>query len=261
MIEIERKNIWDEQFQIRFNEIDRSYRLTLKAVFNFLQETAINHAENLGVGRAAMAKNNQVWIISRISVQIFKRPQYRETVTVRTWPRGGEKLFAFRNYEIRSSQDIPLVQARSCWLIVDLEKRRPLRPQIVINMLPLNEGIDISPINIGSLSEVPNLQKATERKAAYSDLDYNGHVNNVSYIQWIQDTLEPVHLENAETMRLDINYLNEILPDEIVELWTAPLTDAGGNNFSEHSTAFEGRKPGGLPAFRAELRLNCLRAM
>jgi acyl-ACP thioesterase len=246
-------DIWQETFVVRFGVIDRSDRLTLDAVFQLFQEAAISHAENLGVGREDMARSRQVWILSRMSVLIDRRPQYGETLTVRTWPRGGERLFALRDYDIRDASDAPVVRARSGWLVIDMEKRRPLRPQSVMDTLPQNEGLDALPSGAAGLEERPGLQKTAGRKAAYTDIDYNGHVNNVRYIQWIEDALDPALLEQAGRMRLDINYLNETLPGEIIELWSAPIEDAG-NGSAISAFAFDGRKTGSS-AFRAELRL------
>ena len=247
-------SVWQETFPVRFGAIDRSDRLTLNAVFEFFQEAAISHAENLGVGREDMAETGQVWILSRMSVQVDRRPKYCETVTVRSWPRGGEKLFALRDYDIRDNADIPVVRARSGWLIIDIEKRRPLRPQLLMGRLPINEGLDALTSGPVSLAERDNLQKTGERKALYTDVDYNGHVNNVRYIQWIEDSLDPEVLEKAGRMRLDINYLNEILSGTVTEIWSAPLNN--GSDGAKAAFAFEGKNSGsGLTAFRAELRL------
>jgi acyl-ACP thioesterase len=249
-------DVWQETLPVRFGAIDKSDRLTLNAVFQFFQEAAISHAENLGVGREDMARTGQVWILSRITALIDRRPKYRETVTVRSWPRGGEKLFAMRDFDIRDAEDIPAVSARSAWIIVDMEKRRPLRPQSVMDSLPQNEGLQALSQEAGgaaALVQRNNLQKASERKALYTDVDYNGHVNNVRYVQWIEDTVDPLLLEKAERMRLDINYMNEILGGEVVEILSAPVEDEGAG---VQAFAFEGRKEeSGQAAFRAELRL------
>lgn len=249
-------NVWQETFPIRFAAIDKSDRLTLDAVFQFFQEAAISHAENIGVGREDMARTGQVWILSRMSVLVDRRPNYYETVTVRSWPRGAEKLFALRNYEIRDKDNIAVVSASSGWIIVDIEKRRPIRPQSIMESMPLNKDVEISPevCSLNAVNERNDLQKTAERKALYTDLDYNGHVNNVTYIKWIEDTFEPglQLLEKAAKMRLDINYLNEILEGEVVEILSAPITDEN----CQTVFAFEGRKKeSGQPAFRAELRL------
>jgi acyl-ACP thioesterase len=226
-------------------------------MFQFFQETAICHAENLGVGREDMARTGQAWILSRITVIADRRPKYCETITVRTWPRGSEKLFAMRNYEIRDNSDIPVVRARSGWIVVDMEKRRPLRPQSVMDSLPLNEGLESLPPEAdgaAGLSEHGSLQKKTERQALYTDIDFYGHVNNVRYIQWIEDTLEPQILEKADKMRLDINYLNEILDGEVIEMFSGQVEGENAAGKSAGLFAFEGRKKEtGQAAFRAEL--------
>ena len=252
---MEKLAVWSEHCPVRFNAIDSSNTMTLSAVMGFLQEAAISHAENLGVGRRAMASSNQVWILSRMSVQIDCRPAFGETVTVRTWPRGWEKLYALRDYDILNLNDVP-VRARSYWIIIDMEKRRPLRPHSVMDYLPLNEGMDAleSAVN---LAENPNLEKKGERGALYTDVDYNGHVNNVSYIRWIEDALDPGLLAKARRMKLDINYMHEVLPGEITGIWMAPVgSPAGAPAADAHHYAFEGRKiHDNQTAFRAELRL------
>ena len=252
-------SVWQETFPIRFGAIDRSDRLTLDAIFQFFQEAAISHAENLGVGREDMTRKGQIWILSRMSVQVARRPKYCETITVRSWPRGGEKLLVLRDYDIRDASDTAAVCARSGWIIIDLEKRRPLRPQSVMEGLPDNEGLDALQIIPSGLATRDNLQKTAERKALYTDVDYNGHVNNIRYIQWIEDTLDPRILEQSRKISLDINYLNEVLPNEITEIWSAGLEDEGktpGNDRPSAAFAFDGRNTkSGQTVFRAELRL------
>ncbi|MCL2271980.1 MAG: thioesterase [Treponema sp.] len=246
-------NVWQETFPVRFGAIDRSDRMTLDAVFRFFQEAAISHAENLNVGRDEMIQTGQGWVLSRMSVRVDRRPDYYETVTVRTWPQGWEKLFVIRNYEILDKNNTAIIRASSAWLVVDIEKRRPLRPQAVLTNMPGNEELEALSYENGdaplsSLAERDSLQKIIERKALYTDVDYNGHVNNARYIQWIEDTLDPKLLETAGKMRFDINYLNEILGNETVGIHCAQIED---NIF-----AFEGRKiEKELAAFRAELRL------
>jgi acyl-ACP thioesterase len=250
-------DIEQDTFPLRFRDIDQSDRLTLAATFHYFQDAATSHAEHLGVGRESMAQTGQVWILSRMSVLLERRPAYREKVTVRSWPRGWEKLFALRDYDIRDAADVPVVRGRSGWIILDMEKRRPLRPQGIMERLPLNEGLDALSSGAGGLEARGGLVKAAERPARYSDVDFNGHVNNARYVEWIQDALPPGTLEAAEKMRLDINYLTETRPGETTEILYAPLAGAeAGGDAGARAFAFEGRKlDGGQPAFRAELRL------
>ena len=246
-------DIWREKAQVRFGDIDRSDRLTLGSIFSFFQEAAISHAEALGVGREAMARNGQAWVLSRLSIIVERRPVYWETIEISTWPRGWEKLFALRDYIIRDTQGNDLVRGRSCWLILDMEKRRPLRVQSIVEPMPQNEGNNAFSTVPPGLDSRAN-QKIGERRALYSDIDYFGHVNNARYVQWIQDAADMDILTNADQLRLDINYLSEVLPGETVELWAASIDHPSQDG---HSFAYEGRRHGSDQAvFRAELNAN-----
>jgi len=248
--------VWSESYLVRFNAIDRSDTMTLDAVFNVFQELAVSHAENLGVGREAMAQTGQAWILSRMSVQVDRRPRYGETLTVRSWPRNWEKLFALRDFDVLDSGNVPVIRARSCWIILDMEKRRPLRPHAVMEGIHLNEGMDAMPFVPAGLEERRSLQKAAEHRAVYTDVDYNGHVNNISYIRWIENAVEPALLERAKRSRLDVNYMNEVLPGETVNLLYAGIETPGETPAPDGAFAFEGKKaPENRTAFRAELRL------
>jgi len=260
--------IWREKVPIRFGSIDRSDRLTLWSIFNFFQEAAISHATELDVGRDAMASTGQAWILSRLSILAERRPRYGEIVQVSTWPRRWEKLFAMRDYEIRDAEDRAVVRGRGAWLVLDVEKRRPLRAQNIMEKLPHNDGIDaLAPNEPGSssaaLNSRENLLKCGSRTALYSDIDNFGHVNNARYIQWIQDITAMDVLTNAEQIRFSINYLSEVLPVETVDFWMGPLEDANDENTGKSDYpkqagpgfAYEGRRPdSNIAVFRAELR-------
>jgi len=261
-------DIWHEKVSVRFGDIDRSNRLTLGSIFSFFQEAAISHAADLGVGREALERTGQAWVLSRLSLFVGRRPVYGENVEVSSWPRKGEKLFAFRDYEIRDASGAAVVRGRGGWLVLDIEKRKPLRTEPVLALLPPNDGIDAFPAGFVSLGAGKNLAKMGERTARYSDIDYYGHMNNARYIQWIQDATNADILTGADQIRLDINYLSEVKPGETVELWTAPLEEAApGENASFSGDpgdyprrngpgfAYEGRRPASEhAAFRAELR-------
>jgi acyl-ACP thioesterase len=268
-------DIFSETLPVRFGNIDRSDTLTIASTFDLFQEAAISHAEILGVGRDAMKQTGRAWILSRLSVFMDRRPHFGETVTVRSWPRNWHKLFAVRDYDIRDGGDIPVIRGRSGWLILDLEKRRPLRPQAFMMQLPPNEGINALPLGEGGGEAPAGLETRIAdgpiiltRQVAYSDIDYNGHMNNTRYIQWIQDLFEPELLEEAAQIRLDINYLSEARYGEKLVLAAAPIPreaspeDHSGQDYPARPAAafaIEGRRDSNDPGpeqivFRAELR-------
>jgi acyl-ACP thioesterase len=198
--------------------------MRLDAAFDLFQEAAMNHAEYLGVGKAAMLEKGEVWILSRMSLVFEKRPTFLQNVTVRSWPRGSNHLFAVRDYDIRDEADTVLARARSGWLILDAEHHRPMRPEAVMSQFPKNEGLDALLDGAGGLKAHPNLAKAGTHTACYTDIDGNGHVNNARYIEWIQNALDAALLTKANELRIDVNYLNETKLGETIMLSTGMLS-------------------------------------
>jgi hypothetical protein len=74
--------------------------------------------------------------------------------------------------------------------------------------------------------------------------------------------IEPDILDKADQLRLDINYLSEVRPGELVELWSASMDggrppESAGADYPGHPSAgfaCEGRKQE-RAVFRAELRI------
>ncbi len=242
------KPIWQEEFRVRFWDVDKTDQLTLSGTFDFFQEAAIVHAEHLGVGKKVLEEKQQAWILSRMSVSIERRPRKDESIIVRTWPRGPEKLFVLRDFDLLDQDNTVIARGRSAWLVLDMEKHRPLRPQPIVEHMPLNDGLNALPDGAQGIDTEDDLVKIYDRQAGYSDIDYNGHVNNARYVQWIQDAVDPEILYDANQMRLDINYLSEVKPGESISLWACPVKAKKG------TWAVEGKHfDSDIPAFRAQL--------
>ena len=264
-------NVWQEDVFLRFATIDCSDRLTLGAAVGLCQDAATSHAEILNVGRDSMYKSGQAWILSRFSVFIEKRPLYRTNISLKSWPSGIEKLFALRDFLIEDESGNAMLRGRSSWLVIDVNKRRPIRIESMSDMLLINEGLGVFNSSPSALAVRDNLSISGERIAAYSDIDYYGHVNNVRYVQWLLDICPHDLLCKTNQIRFDINFLNETLPGEKVELYSVNIDPSNyipDNASTEQKKdypvkpvagfAFEGRKsgsPAGQAVYRAELRL------
>ncbi len=258
---------YSEKFTVCTWDVDYKNRLTMAAVFNYFQEVAGEHATRLGVGKDLLQQKNLAWVLSRMSVVLFRRPSWREKIVVETWPRGTNKLFAVRDYAITDEMGAPVAQARSGWLLIDVEKMRPLRPQVVTEGLPTNQEKPALEDGLPTLGDGKALELVETRRALYSDIDYNGHVNNARYVQWIQDIFSLDLWQDVERLRFDINYISEVKPGERIAFYRKDIQENGdeGGPASTRDiscpwpvgriTLIEGRHEGTQqPAFRAELR-------
>ncbi|MDR2521814.1 MAG: acyl-ACP thioesterase [Spirochaetaceae bacterium] len=216
-------DVWEEEAAVTLGDVDRTNRVKPSAFFRYFQHATSLHGDALGIGAAQIAASGQGWVLSRFSVEIETRPALSDRLTVRTWPRGFRKLFALRDYEITGAGGQPVARARSGWLVIDIHRRRPLREESLCRPLPANAHLpDMLPEASALADEYTGTQKTGEKTPAYSDTDYNGHVNNVRYVEWVEDCAGFETLSTAEKFRLDINFVNELLPGQTAGIYATP---------------------------------------
>jgi acyl-ACP thioesterase len=209
-------NIWKETYQIRSYEVDCHHRLSVLAMFNFMQEVASRHAEALGVSIQQLLSENYTWLLSRLKIKIVSFPVWKDRIQIRTWPSGARRLFALRDFEIQNKDHQVVATAVSAWLVLDVQKHRPVRIGPFVERLKPLEGDHILP---DTLDKLPGLALQTHEKklvVRHRDLDINQHVNNVSFVEWLVESV-PVRVLNTSVLaELEINFLAEAFYEDHV---------------------------------------------
>lgn len=215
--------VFENPYRVNTYEADASGRLSIPGLFNYLQDAAARHASMLKFGKEQLDEGNMFWVLSRILVRMDDLPDWEENIIIKTWPRGVDKLFALRDFEILARNGKKYGGATSCWIIVNRENRRPVRPAGLLEELkgniPEKSSLERYP---SKLHETVNTTYASkEFPVRYSDLDINMHVNNVQYIKWIIDSYPLDFILGNRFESAEINYISESVPgDEITLLAT-----------------------------------------
>lgn len=186
---------FEEQFTIRANEINTDKKATLSTICNLLQEIAGNNARQLEFDITDLQENKLTWILYRLNVQMDRFPEWRETITIKTWPSGGDGLRAWRDFLIFCEDGKEIGRSVSYWLMMNIESRRPVRiPEKILQMAPedIDHVLPLTDTNFSSFDDPDNSLTFEVRK---SDLDLNMHVNNVQYIDWMEECLpDDIHI-------------------------------------------------------------------
>jgi medium-chain acyl-[acyl-carrier-protein] hydrolase len=98
-------------------------------------------------------------------------------------------------------------------------KRRRLKRSEAINLeypeLITEKAIDV---DLGKLKASENLETVYHKTIGYSDIDFNGHLNNSRYVDFIMDCFPLKEHQNYYTSSIEVNYLNEALPGDTLIL-------------------------------------------
>ena len=211
------------QFKVRSYECGPDGRATLPTICNLFQEAASLHAAFLGFGKGdfAAAGENISWVLTRMVVKMNRYPVWENDLTVETFPRGGRKIVAWRDFEVKDAKGETLGVASSEWMIIDLATRK-------IHAIPEKVFAANDPKNTPVLGLEPfakfrfpesvggDARAPLSCTAMKSQIDLNGHVNNVHYISWM---LEPC--ESRCPAEMEVVFRSETFAGDEVRVETA----------------------------------------
>lgn len=169
--------------RVRFSETDIDKKLSITGLMNYLQDCSIFQSEDIGAGFAYMKKTQRSWLLSAWNVEVVRRPEVAEEITIATWPYDFKGVYGLRNFAIMDKDGNYLVKADSCWFLTDMATGRPARPTAEdIAPYPVVEPrleMEDLPRKIALPKELEEAGRVTVMKR---HLDINRHVNNAQYV-------------------------------------------------------------------------------
>ena len=198
------------QFVAEPFHVDFTGRLTLGVLGNHLLNCAGFHAAERGFGMATVNEENYTWVLSRLAIEMEEMPAQYESFSIDTWVEDVYRLFTNRNYAIRDKDGRPIGYARSVWAMINMHTRKP------IDLLSVNGGsirdfiCDAPcPIDTPSRIKVDTGEETASLRAKYSDIDVNGHVNSIRYIEHILDLFPLEMYRTQRVRRFEMAYVAE----------------------------------------------------
>lgn len=213
--------IYSKNHTIACYEADANQLMRPTAMLDMMQEAANINATALGFGYDELINSNTAWVLSRIHVKFEKLPLWRQEVNLKTWHKGVAKLFYLRDFILSDTEGNSMIKATTSWLIIDMNTRRLVRnsdlatsPDKCNKEDAIAEPADkvVVPVDIE-----PELVR--KHPVTWSEIDTNGHVNNVKYAVWALDAVKPEDIKERPLKELLINYDAEVMPGDTVKIY------------------------------------------
>lgn len=190
--------------------VDFTGRLTMGVLGNHLLNCAGFHSTDRGFGIAALNEDNYTWVLSRLAIELDEMPFQYEKFTVWTWVENVYRLFTDRNFAILDKDGKKIGYARSIWAMINLKTRKPA-DLLVLHGGSITDYVcnEPCPIEKPSRIKVVAAEPIARQKAKYSDIDINGHVNSIRYIEHILDLFPIAFYREKRIRRFEIAYVAE----------------------------------------------------
>ena len=197
---------YERHILLRSGDVDLYRRLRTSVLFEWLQEAAIRHTEELGMGREKTLDKGLLWVVTMQQAEILRMPAYDERIVLSSWPGKTMHVFFPRHYLLQGEGGETLIRANALWMLVDAQTRRMVFPE--------RHGVVIEGGETGDELPLPcapaRLETAQERvfPVPYSYVDLNGHMNNTRCFDLMEDCI-PAAAEGKRLRRVNVEYSSE----------------------------------------------------
>lgn len=212
---------------------DYSGRLFMGHLGNHLLNAADFHSTERNFGMRYLMANHRAWVLSRLAIEMTEMPMQYTPFTVDTWVEGAMRFFTQRNFAVRGTDangnEKVYGYGRSVWAMIDTASRQPT------DILAVHDGAikqwivtdKPCPIEKGGRVKMSNEAEAVRTiDTYYNDVDINGHINSVKYIEHVLD-LWPIDWYRSHRIeRFEIAYVAEAHAGDRLTFYREAVTDS-----------------------------------
>lgn len=190
---------------------------------NNLLNAADFHSNDRGYGVNYLNTINKTWVLSRLAIELDETPAIYNKFIIETWVDSVMRYFTNRNFKITNEDGHIYGYGKSIWAMIDTETREPVDIMKVDNET-ISKYIETNydnPIKKSSRVKLDSnliLQKSII--AHYNDVDINGHVNSIKYIEHIFDIFPLEWYKQHSIQKFDIAYIVESHYGETLNFYT-----------------------------------------
>ncbi|MBQ7951827.1 MAG: acyl-ACP thioesterase [Alistipes sp.] len=236
------KNQTTYRYQVATQDVDFTLRATIDSLGNYILNTAGIDAQGKGFGVDALSPQNLTWVLSKFVIEIDSRPEQFAEFDLTTWVNQNSRLVSTRNFTLSDMDGNVFIRSLSQWCMLDYVKRVPVNLQTIEDLYAPYVCEAESPCEAPLRLRAIEAEVVKEHRVAYSDIDFNRHMNTMRYIGLMVDMLDIELLKSNRPMRIDVHFMNECLYGQTLKV---------GMQSVENQTLFEVTREDGVVAARA----------
>ena len=179
---------------------------------NHLLNAADFHSSDRGFGMKYLMGIQRSWVLSRLAIEMTDMPSQYTRFDVETWVESAMRYFTQRNFSVTGKDGHVYGYGRSVWAMIDTGTRQPTDIFSIDNgaITQWIEKEKPCPIDKGGRVKMTNQAQLLHTiDTGYSDVDINGHINSVKYIEHVLDLWPLDWYRTHRVRRIEIAYVAE----------------------------------------------------
>lgn len=229
--------IFEQDRNISSAFIDSTVKLGIVQAVLLVQDNLTESFNMMGCdGIVYREKYNAFWVFTKTRVHFFRRPDWRERVTVASFPVSNEGFRTNVNTIAKDGDGNIVLTANQEACVLDMEKHRPMRLKPPLNYPTENfpervvtdafEKFPAANFDEGSVPVYEHIIRSTQ-------IDMSRHLNNIEYIKLALNVFSDEYIRSHEPSVLEVHYLGESKEGQTLKIYRQDLVndDESTENF------------------------------
>ena len=202
------------------------YRLRPISAIMYLQDAFARYCATKRVAAYDLFPENMYWVVTEFNIEfIDKLPFWSEEIEIKIWISELSKLKIYTDYEITHHGE-PFAKGNALWFLIDTNTKRPVKTDIISERFEICPELVLGEHKKFSLPETTEKYNEITHTINLSDLDFNKHVNNKSYINIAEMSASVEFRKNNTVKQLSIRFNRETFLGDILTCVTYGTNNA-----------------------------------
>ena len=203
-------NQYTHRYSLTAADMDTRYRMTPNAVLLYYQDCWARYMSCLHLAAFDVVKQNRIWVITEFNAWFEEQTAlWSDDIDVTVWNSEVGALRLYAEFRVRRSDGVEVAHGYGCWTLLDTEAHRlapmtPFQPQIPVlpEMTSETHKKRRFPTDGTPLQQI-------EHRVNPINLDFNGHVNNRTYLSIAMQSADEAFMDAHAIRCLTIHWLKE----------------------------------------------------
>ncbi|MDD2627661.1 MAG: thioesterase [Clostridia bacterium] len=200
---MKKRGMYQNEYEVNISDIGSDKKMKLSSFLKYLQEVAAIHSGISGYGINNVKTTRKAWVVLAWKVNIIRKPIWNEKITVKTWSSKIEKIYYYRNFEIKDEKGEVICTAESQWIMMDVDTKKIQRitEEYLDKFIVIESKVTISKTNV-KLTDKEKEKIIHEFVVARRDVDTNNHMNNIIYLDMALEGLDEKEVQDIKSFEI-----------------------------------------------------------
>ncbi|MCQ2144356.1 MAG: thioesterase [Bacteroidales bacterium] len=207
-------------YRVTFADMDAEYRLSLESILGYFQDAAASYLALRHVAAFDLQAEGNTWVITDYNVEICgDLPMWRDDVVTEICPSEVSGVKIYFDFRVMGKNGDVAAKGTCCWSAINVASARP----VALPNLMTVEGSTTVKHDRMLYPAVELAASEYSRLANRSDIDFNDHVNNISYVKIALSGMPAELMHGTVLKKLSIKFIRQsFLGEELVCRYSAP---------------------------------------